>query len=86
MNQAVRVRPLHEILKDEDMTKFLSKYQMEKQATDIAIYRERMKLESDPNAMKGAIDEYLMDKYHKHSRSAIWRAVERVKSGRYGQV
>lgn len=57
---------------------FRTPYQQEKAEKDLAIFREFEKaLADDPQASKEAITAFCMDKYHIHSRSAIWAARKR---------
>ena len=57
---------------------FRTPYQQEKAEKDMAIFREFEKaLADDPQASKEAITAFCMEKYHIHSRSAIWAARKR---------
>lgn len=46
-------------------------YQIKKEAIEIAIYKEYNELITQPRAMSGAVDAYLMEKYNIGARSTI---------------
>ena len=55
-----------------------TKFRIEKDAKDLAVYTDWKELISKKGAMASAVDEYLMKKYNIHSRSTIWFIRQRV--------
>lgn len=53
-------------------------FQAEKEAKELAIYREHKELMAQPGAMATAVDEILMHKYGIYSKSTIWLIRKRV--------
>lgn len=57
---------------------FKTKFQVEKERRDLAIYTEYQELVADPEKSKVAIAEYLCEKYHIASLSTIYDIRDRV--------
>lgn len=57
---------------------FKTKFQVEKERRDLAIYTEYQELVADPEKSKVAIAEYLCKKYHIASVSTIYDIRDRV--------
>lgn len=55
-----------------------TKYQIDKEARERAIYDDYNKLMEQPGAMSTAVTDHLMKKYNLHSRSSIWQARTRT--------
>lgn len=62
-----------------DKNSMKTKYQKMKEAKDMAIYNERERLLSAPNAMATEVDNLLMKKFKIHAKSTIWLACKRAK-------
>ena len=57
-----------------------SDYRRKLEDRDLAIYKERKKIESVDGNMMESVDKMLMAKYGLHSRTTIWRAIKRVEA------
>ena len=55
-----------------------TKYQIEKETRERAIYDDYNKLMEQPGAMSTAVTDHLMKKYNLHARSSIWQARTRT--------
>ncbi len=55
-----------------------TEYQLEKEATELAIYNEWNELIAQPGAMATAVAQHLMKKYNIHAQSTIWFIRKRV--------
>lgn len=55
-----------------------TKYQIDKEARERAIYDDFNELMKQPGAMATAVTDHLMKKYNLHSRSSIWQARTRT--------
>lgn len=56
-----------------------TKYQIEKEARERAIYDDYNELMKQPGAMSTAVTDHLMKKYNLHARSSIWQARKRTR-------
>jgi hypothetical protein len=71
------------VLKSKRMakeSKFKTEFQKEKEAKDLAIYKEFKKLTATPGASTGEVTKHLMLKYRLHSPSTIWGIRKRVEA------
>lgn len=55
-----------------------TKHQQITEAREAAIYKEWNRLRANPNSMKTAIAEALMEKYGIYSRATVYQIVKRV--------
>jgi hypothetical protein len=55
-----------------------TKWRLEKEAKELAVYNERQELIRKPGAMATAVDAYLADKYGFGAQSTVWFICKRV--------
>ena len=58
-------------------TQLKTKYQIEKEARELAIYNDYNELMKEPGAMSTAVTSHLQKKYNLHAPSSIWQARKR---------
>jgi Holliday junction resolvasome RuvABC endonuclease subunit len=74
----IRQTKLKQILVIMTKTVVKTKYQIEKENRERAIYDDFNELMKQPGAMATAVTDHLMKKYNLHARSSIWQARQRT--------